>query len=303
MPKVSVIIPTYNRTHYVCEAIDSVLSQTFKDLEVIVVDDGSTDDARQVLENYSSRIYYIYQENRGRSEARNKGIKAAKGEYIAFLDDDDIWLPYKLERQVQFLDAHPDIGLVNTFTEVVDEHGHILGQETKQHLQLYKKAIHIGYTYEGMSKLCVMFISSVVLRKECVDTIGVFDSHAEALEDWDLYLRLALKYRIGIIPEPLIMYRQHQSQTSRNEFIRGRINVALKHLALLDSNCDSAYGKGIRYNFYMHLANAYYMDRQFRMFRTYALKALKSNPLALLRSRLGIHLLVTMLPAGLVKKI
>ncbi len=111
MPKVSVIIPTYNRAHFLCEALDSALSQTFKDFEIIIVDDGSTDNTKQVLEKYGSRIYYIYQENKGRAEARNTGIRRAKGEHIAFLDDDDIWLPNKLEKQVFFLDARPDIGI------------------------------------------------------------------------------------------------------------------------------------------------------------------------------------------------
>src|SRR4030042_587586 len=121
MPKVSVIITTYNRVHFVCEAIDSVLNQTFKDFEIIVVDDGSTDNTKEALKRYSKNIFYIYQSNKGRSQARNTGLKVAKGDYIAFLDDDDIWVPHKLEKQVAFMDSNPNIGLVHTITEVIDE--------------------------------------------------------------------------------------------------------------------------------------------------------------------------------------
>ena len=303
MPKVSVIIPTYNRSHYVGEAIDSVLGQTFKDLEIIIVDDGSTDNTKQVLKNYASSIHYIFQEKKGRAEARNKGLKAAKGGYIAFLDDDDIWLPNKLEKQIIFLDAYPNIGLVHTFTEVIDEGGRLLGKETGSRLKLYKKAMRIGYTYEGMSQLCVMFMSTVMVRKECLNKIGLFDSRTESFEDWDFYLRFALKYRIDTIPEPLVKSRIHQKQSTRVEFTQGRIGTSMKHLSLLDSHPDFSSGNRIRHNFYVHLANAYYIDRQFTMFRIYALKILKLNPLSLFCSRLGIHFLMAMLPPNLMQKI
>ncbi len=169
MPKVSVIIATYNRTHFVCEAIESVLNQTFPDFEIIVIDDGSIDNTKQVLEKYASRIQYIFQENKGRAEARNTGIKNAKCEYIAFLDDDDIWLPNKLEKQVIFLDSHPDIELVYTFTEVINEQGRLLEEETKNHLKLYKKAMKIGYTDEGGSRQVVRVQATFIGRNNCFD--------------------------------------------------------------------------------------------------------------------------------------
>lgn len=100
-PLISVVIPTYNRAHYVCEAIDSVLAQTYKNIEIIAVDDGSTDNTKDIIQQYSSRIKYIYQNNAGPSAARNNGIKQSNGDLIAFLDSDDIWLAEKLERQVE----------------------------------------------------------------------------------------------------------------------------------------------------------------------------------------------------------
>ena len=115
MPKVSVVIPTYNRQRLVQDTIDSVLRQTFGDLELIVIDDGSTDDTRRVLQDrYGTRIRYVYQENQGESAARNHGIALAGGEYVAFVDSDDLWHPQKLERQVEVFEADPGIGLGST---------------------------------------------------------------------------------------------------------------------------------------------------------------------------------------------
>src|SRR3990170_2838516 len=114
MPKVSVIIPTYNREKYIVETLQSVFAQTFTDYEVIVIDDGSTDNTADVLRPYLDRIVYIRKPNGGQGSARNVGIKVAKGEYIAFLDSDDLWMPEKLELQVKYLDNNKDAGLVFT---------------------------------------------------------------------------------------------------------------------------------------------------------------------------------------------
>ena len=110
--KVSVAIPTYNRAHYICETIDSVLVQTYKDYEIIVVDDGSTDNTREILKRYGGKIKYFYQANQGQASAWNYAVSQSSGEYIAFLDDDDLWFPEKLERQVEVLDKNPDLGFV-----------------------------------------------------------------------------------------------------------------------------------------------------------------------------------------------
>lgn len=295
MSKVSVIIPTYNRVNLICDAVDSVLNQTFKDWEIIVVDDGSTDNTREVLGKYTS-IIYVYQENKGRAEARNIGAKLAKGEYIAFLDDDDIWLPHKLKKQVDYLNSHPGICLVHAFIEVVNEEGRLLPKETKKQVKLYRKAMKLGYTYEGMSQLCLMFTSTVMVRRACLDKIGLFDSRVEAFEDWDFYLRFALKYPIATIPDALVNYRIHKAQTTRDEFTRGRINLSMKHLAILESRPDFPNRDQMRHNLYIQLANAYYIDMQLPKFRVYALKALKSHPSVLFRSRLGLQFLASLTP-------
>lgn len=291
MPKVSIIIPTYNRSHFILDAIDSVLNQTFQDFEIIVIDDGSTENTKEILSKYGS-IIYAYQENRGRAEARNAGIRQAKGEYIAFLDDDDIWLPQKLEKQVAFLNSKPDIGLVHTFSEVIDGKGYFLAKETRIRHKLYKKAIRIGYTYEGMSELCIMFLSTVMLRKNCFDKVGSFDSNMPAFEDWDFYLRLALRYRIGTIPEVLVRYRLHAGCTTQNEFTEGRIKTSMKQLAILNSFDDVSLKDRARYNFYVHLANAYYIANEWKSCRNYTFKILRLKPLAFF-SRIGFHFLLS----------
>jgi len=127
-PLVSVVIPTYNRCGYLQQAIESVLSQSCGDFEVIVVDDGSTDETAQVIAKFSDeRVRYLYQSNAGRSAARNWGMGAARGMYLAFLDDDDLYLPHKLASQVAFLESHPGVDLVGSGVRLIDEHGAVRG--------------------------------------------------------------------------------------------------------------------------------------------------------------------------------
>jgi len=300
MPKISVIIATYNRAHFVCDAIESVLNQILRDYEIIVVDDGSNDNTREALEKYGSRISYIYQENKGRAEARNTGIKIARGEYIAFLDDDDIWLPNKLEKQVDYLGSHTQIGLVHTFSEVINENGDFLEKETKERLRFYHKSMKIGYTYVGMSRLSVMFLSTVMIRRACFDKIGLFAPDIPAFEDWDFYLRFSLEYRIGTITETLVKFRMHPLHTTLDDFIWGRIKVSMKHLAMLESYSNFPYRGRICHNFYIHLANNYYIDSQLAIFRKYVLKTFKLNPFILFQSRLGLHFLVSLMPIRII---
>ena len=148
MPKVSVIIPAYNCAHYICHAVDSVLAQTFPDFELVVVDDGSTDNTRELLKQYGSQIKYIYQQNKDMTAARNTGINHSSGEYIAFLDSDDIWLANKLERQIVLLDQAPEVGLVYCWHYYIDPAGNrcqfydnTIGRSFESGSRLYEKLI------------------------------------------------------------------------------------------------------------------------------------------------------------------
>ncbi len=303
MPKVSVIITTFNRPEYACEAIDSVLSQSFNDFEVIVVDDGSVSKTKEALEKYGSRIHYIFQDHKGRSVARNTGINAAGGEYIAFLDDDDVWLPGKLEKQVAFLDSHPEIGLVHAFIEIMDEDGRPLPEETEKKRKSYRKAMRLGYNYQGMSRLCAVGIPTILLRKKCLNKANFFDPDIRFFEDWDFYLRFALKYKIGIIEESLSRIRMHKTHTTQNEFIEGYIRLSLKHLAIMQSFDNFPLRKHICCNFYTHLADAYYIVMDSGKARKYIIEALKLNPLALFWPNFEFRLLATLLFPRLMKKL
>lgn len=210
MVKVSVIIPAYNAMQFLPDAVDSVLQQTFRDYEVILINDGSTDGieswAAQVTD---PRARLISQVNQGLASARNTGLSDAQGEYIAFLDADDLWEATKLEKQVQILDRYPDVGLVYTWVGSVDVQGNI---RTKVRSNSIK-----GDAWETLIKHNVIECGSVAMvRRFCFEQCGGFDSRLKYAEDWDMWLRIALKYPFKVVEEPLVYYRSHSSNLSKN---------------------------------------------------------------------------------------
>jgi len=194
MPDVSVVIPTYNRQRLVQDTIDSVLRQTFTDLELIVVDDGSTDDTGRILgERYASRIHYVYQENQGESVARNHGIDLAMGRYIAFVDSDDLWHPDKLKRQIEVLEALPEVGMISTQAHWINYEGMHLKQLPHGH---DRKSETIFWSDLVLDNVVAGGGSSAVVRRTCFDHVGGFDRRIRFGEEWDLWLRLARHYLI-----------------------------------------------------------------------------------------------------------
>ena len=232
-PKVSVIIPTYNRSYFIKDAVESVLNQTYQDFELIVIDDGSTDKTKEVLASYEDKLRYIYQDNQGRSAARNHGIKLARGEYIAFLDSDDIWFPDKLARQVPILEsAPPDIILVHGYKYMVDNNLQpISGWEAKLRC-LYAQAEKGEETYENYLRAACIFTSTILLRRIAVIEIGGYDASLQGQEDLDLYLRLLLKgYNFAFISDPpLIKYRLHGDNIDKKRCNYSYLQVYEKHL-------------------------------------------------------------------------
>lgn len=207
-PLVSAVIPTYNYGHYVTEAVDSVLAQTYKNVEVIVVDDGSTDDTRDRLAVYGSRIRYIHQQNQGLSAARNTGIKAAGGPFVAFLDSDDLFHPRKLELQMRVFAARPELGLVAT------------GQFSDEPAT-WAPAPDGPPPVQGLSLVDVVTRSrfapsSVVARRECFEVVGQFDTTLRSVEDRDMWIRIADRFPLVVIPLPLTWYRVTPGSMSRN---------------------------------------------------------------------------------------
>ncbi len=215
----SVIIPTFNRAVFLREAIDSVLAQTEKDFELIVVDDGSTDGTRELVAEYGDRLRYFFQPNAGASAARNLGIRHATGRFIAFLDSDDLWLPKKLARQVQWMAAHPNLLLCYT-DEIWIRRG----------VRVNQKMIHAkagGWIYPLCLPRCIISPSSVFMRRELFDAAGLFDEQLTVCEDYDLWLRVASRFEVGFIAEPLIVKRGgHPDQLSQREWGNDRYRVA-----------------------------------------------------------------------------
>lgn len=204
---VSIIIPTYNRSGQVCEAIDSVLSQDYADKELIVVDDGSTDDTGDILKKYDGSLKYICIQHGGVSRARNVGIEASKGELIAFLDSDDLWKDGKLAYQADYFQEHPEISVCQT--EETWVRGGVRVNPKKNHRK------YSGWIFEKCIPLCIISPSAVMLRREVFDRVGSFDVAMPVCEDYDLWLRVALKYQVVTLPEPMIVKRGgHTDQLS-----------------------------------------------------------------------------------------
>lgn len=225
MLKVSVIIPTYNRAHVLREAIDSVLSQKYSDLELLVVDDGSTDHTKEVASSYTSKLAYIYQEHKGVSAARNRGIKQAQGNYLSFLDSDDLWLPDKLSTQMRFMEDHPEIYIC--YTEEIWIRKGVRVNPMKKHKKFS------GMIFEHCLPLCIVSPSSVLIARSLLEEIGVFDEELKVCEDYDLWLRISARYPIYLLDTPLIIKRGgHDDQLSKamNGQDRFRIKALVKLL-------------------------------------------------------------------------
>lgn len=205
---VSVVIPTHNRADLLPRAVESVLNQTYSNLEVIVVSDGSTDATEDIVKRYSnsdSRVRFIgYSPAKGGNVARNTGIEASKGDYIAFLDDDDEWLPEKLQKQVNLLDNNDAIGLVYTGAHIIYVKEKVEYNSTSKERGNLKTRILIDN--------CIGTTSTVVLRKSVLSQSGIFDESLNALQDYDLWIRIAQHSEIEVVPEPLINYYNYRGE-------------------------------------------------------------------------------------------
>ena len=209
MPKVSIIIPAYNAMTYLPETVESALRQTFTDFEILIINDGSSDYIVQwVAQVTDLRVKLISQANQGLPGARNTGIAHAQGEYLAFLDADDLWEPTKLEKQVRCLYDHPTVGLVHTPMLLVDEQGKSTGRVMDSNAE--------GDVLQQLLEKNVIACPSVMVRRCCFETVGVFKGNLRSLEDWDMWIRIASRYPFAVIKEPLAYYRQLPNSMSKN---------------------------------------------------------------------------------------
>lgn len=226
MDCVSIIIPTYNRRDMVIEAVESVLSQDYPEKEVIVVDDGSTDDtSERLFQHFDRRITLLRQENRGVSAARNCGILASAGTFLAFLDSDDSWLPGKLSAQMKWMEAHPEFAACQT-EEVWIRDG-VRVNPCRHHRK------HSGWIFEKLLPLCLVSPSAVLVRRDVFEEVGLFDESFPACEDYDLWIRIGARHPIGLIETPLTVKRGgHADQLSRTVWGLDRYRIASLQKAL-----------------------------------------------------------------------
>jgi glycosyltransferase involved in cell wall biosynthesis len=210
-PKVSVIIPAYNAMNFLPQTVESVLNQTFTNFELLIVNDGSKDNIKDWYENNikDPRVKLISQENKGLSAARNLGIAVTKGEYIAFLDADDLWKPKKLEKQVRCFEKDPKVGLVYTWTAFIDEFDKPIGRIISSNIEgnAWEKMVVNDKISNG---------SSAMVRRICFDKVGLFDSNVNSTSDRDMWIRIAEHYSFAVVKEPLTLYRRHSQNMTNN---------------------------------------------------------------------------------------
>lgn len=273
---VSVVIPTHNRADLLPRAIDSVLNQTYSNFEIIVVSDGSTDNTEEVVKSYSvkdSRIRFIgYSPARGGNIARNTGIEAANGEYVAFLDDDDEWMTEKLEKQVELLNRDDEVGLVYTGVHIIYVNERVEYNSMSKERGDLKRRILIDN--------CVGTTSTVVIRKSILQKSGMFDVELRALQDFDLWIRIAQYSKIDVVPEPMINYYNYlgnkQVSAVTQKYIDAFEYINKKYQKYMETlSKEEMHQKQIEENFL--LANKAMRNGEAKLARLYLKKILKSG--------------------------
>mgnify|MGYP001818149360 CR=1 FL=1 len=216
---ISVIIPAYDRAHVLCRCLDSVLEQTLEPDEIIVVDDGSTDQTAKLIADRYPQITYLHQANQGVSKARNYGVARSIGDWLAFLDSDDEWLPGKLQQQMTALQQQPDYQLCHT-EEIWIRNGRRVNP-------MNKHAKSGGHIFENCLPLCAISPSSVIIKRDLFDQVGGFDEQLPACEDYDLWLRICARNPVIFLEQPLIRkYGGHADQLSRKYWGLDRFRIS-----------------------------------------------------------------------------
>ena len=272
-PLISVIIPTYNAAPYIGETLDSVLSQTYPRKEIIVIDDGSTDSTPQSLEAYNSTVRSIRQENAGAGAARNAGVKAASGDYIAFLDADDLWLPEKLDVQMRIAEKHPESALIACDGVRFDDTGaratRLIGASLSNRLDLTAEGEVTGYFYRDFIKgNLIPAPAQTLIARSVVDSVGPMLEDVLTCEDWDYYLRIALGHLMTFHNHSLVRYRHRPSSLSGPEELRhfrwtlDLIHVLRRHLHLCRLEDRPHVARGIKTHIQRQAWAAYYYGRR-----------------------------------------
>lgn len=287
-PTISVIIPTYNRPHLLVRAIRSIMNQTYQDFELIVADDASADNIEKVVRGFNDRRirYARHSHNKGGSAARNTGIRLAKGEFIGFLDDDDEWMPEKLEKQLKKFQGLPEkIGVVYSGFCYVKEGG----QEALQVSPSFR-----GKVYPNLLRSNFLSVLTPLVRKSCFEKVGVFDEILPGHQDWDMWLRLSKYFEFEFVPEVLAKYYVHGRQMSVdiNARIQAMEKLMKRYQADLDAN-PSILSEHLR-----TLGKLYYIADRRREGRRYICRSISLEPL---RIKDYLHLFLSIMAPGLYK--
>lgn len=217
-PKVSIIIPSYNCEEYIEETINCILNQTHKNIEIIVVDDGSTDSTREIVSSYHSTVRLITQENARVCSARNKGLEESTGDLICFMDHDDYWYPHKLTVQIEQFKNTPEAGIVYSAFIIWNSHNKKFPSPDTIDITDYPDSIDSkmsGWIYHQLLLDCWVLTSTAMIRREVFDSCGNFDTSLPYSEDWDLWMRICRQYTIIKLIKPTTLYRQHELQGNK----------------------------------------------------------------------------------------
>jgi len=304
MPRVSVVITSYNRAQFLPECLESVLSQTFRDFEVLVIDDGSTDNTPDLMRSYGPPVRYIRQMNQGVVAAYNKGIELASGEYVAFLDSDDAFMPYALQMGVEIFDKHPEVGLSHGQAYLVDNEGNMIGLK----IPYRSKGSFVRSGKEEIKSLIMgnyITGSTTMVRRRCFGVVGLFDNtFCYGSEDFEMWIRLTKKHDVAYIDKPLAKYRVHAQSISAR---RNPEEVQWTHTLILESVFnDTELGETYRplrakayYHLYLRLADMAISKWDRKKSRSYIIKVFRMYPQVLLGAGALelLHMLArTMLP-------
>ena len=282
MMLVSVVIPVYNRRSLVAGTVASVLAQTYPDIEVLVVDDGSTDGSADVLEQtFGDRIRVVrLPTNQGRSTARNTGWALAGGELVAFLDSDDLWAPEKLARQVPLF-ADPAVVMAHSWVEKIDADGRPLVADSAALAREFTLAAARGSDYAGLTETwCRLYTSAVVVRREALRSSGGFDPQIGNFEDWDVLWRIARTGRVVLVEEPLVLHRTHPGNTVARwrDAATPWLHVCRKHLNELPRRNADRRMRRARHNLLLNVSLGEYWRRNRWASRWWMWRALLADP-------------------------
>jgi glycosyltransferase involved in cell wall biosynthesis len=288
MPKVTVVIPTYNSGHFLGDSIQSVLTQTFQDFEIIIVDDGSTDNTKEVVQSFTDlRLGYVYQENEGVSVARNYGFRLSSGNDVIFLDSDDVLLQDTLRKCVNVLDNYPEAGLCYGQVNMMDEDGYIF-RVRKSSFAHNSGIVDQKNQIRELLFTCRITTSAALIRHQCLNEVGAFHEKLRISEDRHMFIRIAKKFPVAYLAEPLIKYRVHTDQLHKqvDPKVAEMANLLILQEVFDDPELapDFESIKGQAYSHSYRRIAGYAGGKNMEMTRRYLRKAIKVYPQILLQN-------------------